>query len=60
MGAVPRGNGSGMTSPENDQRPDDAPEGAAVTGALAAASEHDDAAGDPLGPLNRVTEDDES
>jgi len=34
--------------------------GAGEAGALAAASGHDDAAGDPLGPLNRLTEDDGS
>ena len=46
-----------MTHPDQDQS-DDKTEAAGETGALAAASTHDDAAGDPLGPLNRITEDD--
>ncbi len=43
-----------MTSPE--QNPTEEPEGTGVTGALGAAStDHDDS--DPLGPLDRITED---
>ena len=41
-----------LTDPDEDTRG-----GAGEAGALAAASGHDDAAGDPLGPLNRLTED---
>lgn len=36
----------------------DDPDGAGETGALEAASERDPAAGDPLQPLNKLTEDD--
>jgi hypothetical protein len=45
-----------MTGRDDNKSADESPDGVGVTGALAAASEHDDAAGDPLGPLNRVTE----
>lgn len=45
-----------MTTPD-DRPTDDHTDAAGETGALAAASSEDDAAGDPLGPLNRVTED---
>ena len=48
-----------MTAPDDKQQAEEAPQGAGETGALAAASQEDDAAGDPLGPLNAVTEDDE-
>ena len=47
-----------MTAPDEDRPADDAPAGAGETGALAAASEPDNDAADPLGPLNAVTEDD--
>ena len=47
-----------MTGPDEKQQPDET-ETAGNTGALAAASQEDDAAGDPLGPLNAVTEDDD-
>ena len=46
-----------MTSP--DQTQDDNTQAAGETGALAAASTHDNAAGDPLAPLNALTEDDD-
>ena len=42
-----------LTDPDEDTR-----SGAGEAGALAAASSHDSAEGDPLGPLNRLTEDD--
>jgi len=45
-----------MTSPEENRPADEGPDGAIETGALAAASEEDESAGDPLGPLNRVSE----
>lgn len=47
-----------MTEPDYTEPADETPEGAANTGALAAASTEDEDAGDPLGPLNAVTEDD--
>ena len=47
-----------MTTPD-DREQDDKTDAAGETGALAAASTHDDAAGDPLAPLNAVTEDDD-
>ena len=46
-----------MTEPDYTKPADETPEGAAVTGSLAAASQEDENAGDPLGPLNAVTED---
>ena len=49
-----------MTAPDDDRTPDDEPEGAGVTGALAAASEDDAPADDPLSPLDRLAEDDGS
>lgn len=49
-----------MTSPSDDQLEDDKDQAAGETGALAAASQHDDEAGDPLAPLNALTEDDSS
>lgn len=49
-----------MTEPDYTEPADETPDGAAVTGSLAAASQESDDAGDPLGPLNAVTEDDES
>jgi hypothetical protein len=48
-----------MTTPHDDRSPDD-PDGAGETGALAAASRDEPEAGDPLGPLNRLTEDEDS
>jgi hypothetical protein len=42
-----------LTEPDEDTRG-----GAGDAGALAAASEHDDPSGDPLGPLTRLTEGD--
>lgn len=48
-----------MTAPDDKRPTDDAPEGSIETGALAAASEEDDAASDPLAPLNAVTENDD-
>ena len=48
-----------MTTPD-DREQDEKTDAAGETGALAAASTHDDEAGDPLGPLNRVTEQDDS
>ena len=51
------GNASAMTGPDYTKPADETPEGAAVTGSLAAASQEDENAGDPLGPLNAVTED---
>lgn len=56
----PGGNGSVMTQPENSDQPNDGDETAANTGALAAASQDGSPGTDPLGPLNRITEDDES
>lgn len=47
-----------MTEPDYTKPADETPEGAAVTGSLAAASQEDENAGDPLGPLNAVTEHD--
>jgi hypothetical protein len=44
-----------MTTPHEHQDEDDT---TGNTGALAAASQEPEEAGDPLGPLNRVTEDD--
>ena len=58
MAGARRGNGGGMTHPDDADLSDDKTEAAGETGALAAASTHDDEAGDPLGPLNRITEDD--
>lgn len=46
-----------MTTP--DDTPADTPDVAGETGALAAASAEPEDGGDPLGPLNAVTEDDE-
>ena len=48
-----------MTTPENRKDEDETTERAGNAGALAAASEDHDEAGDPLGPLNRLTEDEE-
>ena len=45
-----------MTTPNEDRADDDSPDGAAVTGSLAAATEHGGDGGDPLAPLNAVTE----
>ena len=51
------GNADGLTTP--DDRPiDDDTEGSGEAGALAAASDEDTGASDPLGPLDRITEDD--
>jgi hypothetical protein len=47
-----------MTAPDEDHKPEDAPDGAGETGALAAASS-DGSGSDPLAPLNAVTEDDD-
>jgi len=51
-----------MTHPDDarsdDNRTEDSPGGAGETGALAAASQEGSGGTDPLGPLNRVTEDD--
>ena len=47
------GDSGHLTDPDEDTRG-----GAGEAGALAAASGHDSAEGDPLGPLNRLTEDD--
>lgn len=53
-----------MTEPQSDQTSsEEIDESAGNTGALSAASQEDPEAGDPLGPLNAVTEglsDDES
>jgi hypothetical protein len=46
-----------MTTPDDDQPTEDTSQATGETGALAAASRDEDA-GDPLGPLNRLTEDD--
>ncbi len=46
-----------MTTPDDGRIDDDKDEAAGETGALAAASQDGDDS-DPLGPLNRVTEDD--
>ncbi|MCW2681211.1 MAG: hypothetical protein JWM62_2612 [Frankiales bacterium] len=46
-----------MTSPDDGKIEDDKDEAAGNAGALAAASQ-DGSDTDPLGPLNRVTEDD--
>jgi hypothetical protein len=54
-----------MTAPDDNRPADDNAEGNhnaegnIEAGALAAASHEDDAAGDPLAPLNAVTEDDD-
>lgn len=48
-----------MTGPDQNQNDPDLDEAAGNTGALAAASDEDPAAGDPLAPLNAVTEDDD-
>ena len=46
-----------MTEPQSDQTKAEEIDGAAGnTGALSAASKEDPEAGDPLGPLNAVTE----
>lgn len=47
-----------MTTPDQTHDEDDGTGRAGNTGALAAASQEPEEAGDPLGPLNRVTEDD--
>ena len=47
-----------MTAPDDARLEDDKDEATGETGALAAASQHDDEAGDPLAPLNALTEDD--
>ena len=52
-----------MTAPDpgkadDSQEPANEPDGAGVTGALEAASQHDPDAGDPLAPLNALTDDD--
>jgi hypothetical protein len=47
-----------MTAPDSDPAADDLDQAAGDAGALAAASKNDDPEGDPLGPLNRITEDD--
>jgi hypothetical protein len=49
-----------MTHPDETDTSDDTTQGAGEAGALAAASRDHEGTGDPLGPLNRVTEDDES
>lgn len=46
-----------MTEPDFTETADETPDGAAVTGSLAAASQEPEEADDPLGPLNAVTED---
>lgn len=49
-----------MTFPDDQQPPDQDPtERTGEAGALAAASEEHPEGGDPLGPLNAVTEDDD-
>jgi hypothetical protein len=48
-----------MTTPDETQDEDDTTGRAGNTGALAAASQEPEEAGDPLGPLNRVTEDED-
>lgn len=48
-----------MTTPDETHGDEDTTDRVGVAGSLAAASEEDDAAGDPLGPLNRITEDDQ-
>jgi hypothetical protein len=45
-----------MTAPDENTPADETPDGAGETGALAAASEDHDG-GDPLAPLNALTED---
>lgn len=46
-----------MTEPQSDQtHSEEIDESAGNTGALSAASQEDPQAGDPLGPLNAVTE----
>ena len=49
-----------MTHPESSDQPTENDETAADVGALAAASQDGSPGTDPLGPLNRITEDDES
>ena len=48
-----------MTTPD-DSTDDETTGGSAEAGALAAASEPSESGTDPLGPLNAVTEDDDS
>lgn len=46
-----------MTEPQSDQSSsEEIDDSTGVTGALSAASQEDPGAGDPLGPLNAVTE----
>ena len=49
-----------MTHPDEKSTSDETTEGAGEAGALAAASRDEEGTGDPLGPLNAVTENDES
>ena len=51
------GNDGRMTAPDQDDAPEQTPDGTGETGALAAASTDSEVGGDPLGPLNRITED---
>lgn len=53
-----QGHARSMTTPDQNQPPDDSSDATGETGALAAASRDDGATRDPLGPLDRVTEDD--
>ena len=48
-----------MTTPDDTHGDEDTTDRVGNPGSLAAASEEDPAAGDPLAPMNRVTEDDQ-